>query len=430
MTDYSTTSSFSIAVVSISVIVFALFFVVRYKNREKLSPFLMPGLLAAAMLGPVCAIIIGATLFILASRKINEYGIAHLSLVFGSSNSPLMFSLVAAFLLCGFAIAYLEMKKDHQGKTVWLSGSPKQSKMPVIFSIITILAGLIPFIPYYQQQTLLASIFAPSKIAAPAFAGQAPAAVANKISLLLIVSLAAGLLALFVLMAVVIACLFLSVRQNKERSEFHFQGMYVATILLLVGIGLTYFNISSVDGSEILWASMPKPKIVITKSPVTITKKPEEIPMVWVKGGMFTMGCTPEQETYCDENEKPAHKVTLSDFYISKYEVTQAQWKEVMGEDPPDFKGDDFPAEQINWNDTQEFIRRLNAKTGKAYRLPTEAEWEYAARGGAQSKGYKYSGSNASNETAWCDENTAGTSRPVACKASNELGLYDMSGNV
>jgi formylglycine-generating enzyme required for sulfatase activity len=432
MTDYSTTSSFSIAVVSISVIVFALFFVVRYKNRAKLSPFLMPGLLAAAMLGPVSAIIIGATLFILAIGKINEYGIAHLSLVFGSSNAPLMYSLVAAFFLCSFAIAYLEIKKDRQRKIIWPSAPPKPSKMPVIFSIVTILAGLSPLIPYYQQQTLFACILVPSKIVAQSLAGQAPAAVAMKISSLLIVSLAAGLLAFFVLIAIIMACLFLSIRRNEEQAEFHIQGMYVATILLLLGIGATYFNISSVHGSEIYWASIPKPKpkTVITKSPATITKNPEEIAMVWVKGGTFTMGCTPEQKNVCYENEEPAHPVTLSDFYIGKYEVTQAQWRAVMGENPSNFKGDDFPVEQINWKDAQEFIQRLNAKTGKAYRLPTEAEWEYAARGGAQSKGYKYSGSNVSNETAWCSENSSEMSRPVACKAPNELGLYDMSGNV
>ncbi len=430
MTDYSAASAYSIAVVSVSVIVYVLFFILRYKNRDNLSPFLMPGLLAAAMLGPICAIIIGATLFILAIRKINELGIAHLSLIFGGINAPLMYSLAAAFSLCGFAIAYWEIKKYRQGKIVWPDSSPKPSKLPVIFSIITILAVLSSFIPYYRQQTLLAYVFAPAKMAAQSLAGQAPGAVAMKISSLLIFSLVAGLLAFFVLIAIVATCLFLSFRRNEEQAEFPIQWMYSATMLVLVGIGATYLNISSVHGAEIYWGSTLKQKTEITKSPVAITKNPEEISMVWVKGGTFAMGCTPEQKNYCDENEKPAHPVTLSDFYIGKYEVTQAQWRAVMGKNPSNFKGDDFPVEPINWEDAQEFLRRLNAKTGKTYRLPTEAEWEYAARGGAQSKGYKYSGSNASDETAWFDENSSGMSRPVACKSPNELGLYDMSGNV
>jgi formylglycine-generating enzyme required for sulfatase activity len=155
--------------------------------------------------------------------------------------------------------------------------------------------------------------------------------------------------------------------------------------------------------------------------------------MVPVRGGTFTMGCTPEQGSDCYDDEKPSHQVTVSDFYIGKYEVTQKEWREVMGSDPPElaFKGcDACPVERVSWNDIQEFLSKLNAKTGKTYRLPTEAEWEYAARGGSQSRGYKYAGSNSLDEVAWYTDNSGSKTHPVGQKKANELGLYDMSGNV
>jgi formylglycine-generating enzyme required for sulfatase activity len=156
-----------------------------------------------------------------------------------------------------------------------------------------------------------------------------------------------------------------------------------------------------------------------------------DIEMVFVKGGTFTMGCTAEQGDDCFDNEEPAHKVTLSDFYIGKYEVTQAQWKAVTGNNPSKFNGcDNCPVEGVSWNDIQEFIKKLNAKTGLNYRLPTEAEWEYAARGGAQSRGYKYSGSNSVDEVAWYYGNSGNETHPAGTKKANELGIYDMSGNV
>ncbi|MBQ3247459.1 MAG: SUMF1/EgtB/PvdO family nonheme iron enzyme, partial [Alistipes sp.] len=152
--------------------------------------------------------------------------------------------------------------------------------------------------------------------------------------------------------------------------------------------------------------------------------------MVFVKGGTFTMGATAEQGSDADSDEKPAHSVTVSNFYIGKYEVTQAQWEAVMGKNPSRFKGDNLPVERVSWNDIQKFIEKLNAKTGKRYRLPTEAEWEYAARGGNQSKGYKYSGSNDIGSVAWYTDNSSSPTHPVGQKQPNELGLYDMSGNV
>ena len=161
-----------------------------------------------------------------------------------------------------------------------------------------------------------------------------------------------------------------------------------------------------------------------------LNSNPPDIDMVFVEGGTFTMGCTPEQGGDCEAIEMPAHDVTLSDFHIGRYEITQAQWKAVMGDNPSEFKGDDLPVEMVTGYDVQEFIRRLNAATGKNYRLPTEAEWEYAARGGNRSRGYKYSGSDDVNAVAWYTENSGFKTHPVGTKMPNELGIYDMSGNV
>ena len=151
------------------------------------------------------------------------------------------------------------------------------------------------------------------------------------------------------------------------------------------------------------------------------------IEMIFVEGGTFSMGSR-ASDAY--DNESPTHSVTLSSYYIGKYEVTQAQWRAVMGSNPSYFTGDNLPVEQVSWKDIQAFIKKLNAQTGKNYRLPTEAEWEYAARGGNQSKGYKYSGSNTIDDVAWYDNNSSSTTHPVGEKAPNELGIYDMSGNV
>jgi formylglycine-generating enzyme required for sulfatase activity/tRNA A-37 threonylcarbamoyl transferase component Bud32 len=162
----------------------------------------------------------------------------------------------------------------------------------------------------------------------------------------------------------------------------------------------------------------------------TAEKTERMFEMVKVAGGTFTMGCTAEQGADCFDYEKPAHQVTLDDFYIGKYEVTQAQWTAVMGNNPSRFKGDNLPVESVSWYDIQEFIGKLNQITGKRYRLPTEAEWEYAARGGAQSRGYKYSGSNNADEVAWYDDNSDRKPHPAGTKRPNELGIYDMSGSV
>ena len=167
-----------------------------------------------------------------------------------------------------------------------------------------------------------------------------------------------------------------------------------------------------------------------SQNPQSFTVNGVTFEMVKVEGGTFTMGATSEQGSDADSDEKPAHSVTLSDYYIGKYEVTQAQWKAVMGNNPSYFKGDNLPVEEVSWDDCQTFVTKLNQLTGKKFRLQTEAEWEYAARGGNKSKGYKYSGSNDIGRVAWYSDNSGSTTHPVGTKQANELGLYDMSGNV
>ena len=145
--------------------------------------------------------------------------------------------------------------------------------------------------------------------------------------------------------------------------------------------------------------------------------------MVRVEGGTFTMGSD-------DGDEKPTHQVMLSTYYIGKYEVTQAEWKAVMGTNPSNHKGDNLPVGGVSWGDCQEFIRKLNELTGKQFRLPTEAEWEYAARGGNKSNKTKYAGGSDIDNVGWYWDNSNCNAHPVGRKRPNELGLYDMTGNV
>ena len=173
-------------------------------------------------------------------------------------------------------------------------------------------------------------------------------------------------------------------------------------------------------------------KCVATKASYsngTLTVNGIKYNMVWVDGGTFRMGATSEQGSEISD-EKPVHSVTLSGYYIGKTEVTQVLWQAVMGSNPSYFEGDDLPVEQVSWDDCQEFIRKLNSLTGQNFRLPTEAEWEFACRGGNNSRGYKYSGSNYIDNVAWYDGNSGDKTHPVATKSPNELGIYDMSGNV
>ena len=160
-----------------------------------------------------------------------------------------------------------------------------------------------------------------------------------------------------------------------------------------------------------------------------IEKLSEEVSfeMVFVEGGVFQMG-SEEEEAW--NNEKPIHHVQLDGYYIGKYPVTQAVWKTVIGNNPSYFQGSDRPVDRVSWKEAQEFIEKLNTKTRRVYRLPTEAEWEYAARGGGKREGYLYSGGNKLEDLGWYDENSFGATKPVGLLEPNELGLFDMSGNV
>jgi formylglycine-generating enzyme required for sulfatase activity len=172
-------------------------------------------------------------------------------------------------------------------------------------------------------------------------------------------------------------------------------------------------------------AIVEKIKQELANPMLTSARFPFEPEMIFVEGGTFQMGCNDYEE-----NEQPIHSVTLSSFNISKYQLTQKQWEAVMGSNPSYFKGDDLPVEEVSWNDVQEYIKKLNEKTGKTYRLPTETEWEFAARGGNKSKGYQYAGSDTPSDIAWFSENSDNKTQPVGTKKPNELGIYDMSGNV
>jgi formylglycine-generating enzyme required for sulfatase activity len=170
-------------------------------------------------------------------------------------------------------------------------------------------------------------------------------------------------------------------------------------------LGDFYFLVSSTD----------KPKTDLL---------PYEPEMIFVRGGTFSMGSN-------DRDEKPLHNVTISDFYMGKTEVTQAQWEAVMGDNPSYFKNcPSCPVEQVSWDDIQTYLAKLNKLTDKNYRLPTEAEWEYAARGGVSSTGTLYAGANGANTVAWNNGNSSSSVHEVGTKKANELGIYDMSGNV
>ena len=162
---------------------------------------------------------------------------------------------------------------------------------------------------------------------------------------------------------------------------------------------------------------------IITANGVSFTMKA-------VAGGSFKMGATGDLENDADNDELPAHDVALNNFYMGETEVTQALWQAVMGNNPSKFQGDDLPVERVSREDCDTFVARLNKITGLTFRLPTEAEWEYAARGGSQSQGFVHSGSNTLDDVAWHKKNSGGKTHPVKTKQPNELGIYDMSGNV
>ena len=188
------------------------------------------------------------------------------------------------------------------------------------------------------------------------------------------------------------------------------------------GFSIGYYNEKS-EKSEITTLEETFETQTITVNGVSFT-------MIAVEGGTFQMGATSEQGGDAYDNEYPVHSVTLSDYYIGETEVTQELWEAVMVSNPSYFSGSQRPVERVSWNDCQEFITQLNQLTGKNFRLPTEAEWEYAARGGDNSQGYKYSGSNTIGNVAWYCDNSNSQTHNVKTKSPDELGIYDMSGNV
>ena len=197
-----------------------------------------------------------------------------------------------------------------------------------------------------------------------------------------------------------------------------------------------YLVVDTGIGNEVAVYTSAKP--VQPGGTTTYTVNGVSFKMVSVSGGTFLMGAQNtdssssnyDADADAENDEAPVHTVTLSDYSIGETEVTQALWKAVMGTNPSRWQGDNLPVETVSWNDCQEFITKLNQATGKTFRLPTEAEWEFAARGGTKSHGYKYSGSNTTGDVAWYSENSGYKTHEVGTKQANELGLYDMSGNV
>ncbi len=206
-------------------------------------------------------------------------------------------------------------------------------------------------------------------------------------------------------------------------------------ILLLVG-GFYLYKSSQEKSEQGLYPDqrsgliLPEPHLEPGEvSEKSYTDPGTEMEFVFIKGGCFAMGCG-SWTSDCDEDEKPVHEVCVDDFSIGKYEVTQAQWRDIMGNDPSQFRecGDQCPAETMDWNDVQEFLSRLNKRTDTRYRLPTEAEWEYACRSGGRQE--KYAGGNSLTRFAWYGSNSGWKTHPVGQKEPNGVGIYDMNGNV
>ena len=212
------------------------------------------------------------------------------------------------------------------------------------------------------------------------------------------------------------------------------------TILMLFAVGLLMFSCGKDESSDNGGVTP------VVQGVKTYTVNGVSFNMIKVDGGTFMMGAT-DDDTEAYDDEKPRHSVTLSDYWICETEVTQALWQAVMGGNPSYFRDGNLPVDKVSWFDCDTFITKLNQLTGESFRLPTESEWEYAARGGNKSLGYKYSGSNNLDDVAWYWRNSGDSylsgeysedtvihngcrTHPVKKKSPNELGLYDMSGNV
>ena len=225
--------------------------------------------------------------------------------------------------------------------------------------------------------------------------------------------------------------------EPKSKRVWYIGGSVFVAVLILVGVLINRSKVElqkAIPPSETTSAVVESPKQVVDKlkldtslnSPSKVASKPKPEPsmsikepqMVSVRGGTFQMGSSNNED-----NEKPIHPVTVNSFSIGKYEVTQAEWKSVMGYNRSRHIGDNLPVENVSWDDVQEYLKKLTTKTGKNYRLPTEAEWEFAARGGNSSKGYKYSGSDNIDDVAWYHKpGAADETHSVGGKKANELG--------
>ena len=216
---------------------------------------------------------------------------------------------------------------------------------------------------------------------------------------------------------------------------------YILTLNKMGGASASTLSSSNtLPSSSVSSTSVNSPQVRTTSNSVSVpsgsvitipVKNGISIEMVKVEAGGFKMGSKQKPEFGDFRTDYPSHRVTLTNnYYIGKYEVTQELWQVVMDSVPSQFKGDNLPVEWVSWDDCQDFISKLNAMTGKHFRLPTEAEWEYAARGGKKSRGYRYSGSNILGDVAWYRSNSGDKTHAVGAKQPNELGIYDMTGNV
>ena len=227
----------------------------------------------------------------------------------------------------------------------------------------------------------------------------------------------------------------ITVTTDKEGDEIYVDGTFAGHSPLDVSIGYGTHTVKAIRNGKSVEKSFDVREnggesSITFFGNQTITVKGVSFDMVYVEGGSFDMGATYEQVDNALDNEKPVHRVTLSGYYIGMYEVTQELWEAVMGSNPSYHAASQYPVESVSWNDCKEFVSRLSSLTGMIFRLPTEAEWEYAARGGNKSLHYKYSGSDNIDEVAWYNNNSGRSTHAVGTKSPNELGIYDMSGNV
>lgn len=192
----------------------------------------------------------------------------------------------------------------------------------------------------------------------------------------------------------------------------------------------TYAHVDATEEVTVLESEEKQiyPEPIVNENLLQFNVKGVKFKMIKVEGGTFEMKET--MSVGLLGTSYRVQKTTLSDYFIGETQVTQALWQAVMGCNPSKFKGDNLPVENVSWNDCQDFISKLNQYTGRVFRLPTEAEWEFAARGGNSCRMYKYSGSNILDEVAWNRDNSSNETHPVGTKKPNELGIYDMSGNV